>query len=339
MGDGLPAVRSVSLFGQRIEYYDVGAGPTVVLIHGLGSSAKGDWGACISRLSARHRVLAPDLLGFGGKNSEIDGHMPLARSSDGGKTWKKSATPFDELLSGERPSVIRLASGRLFFVADYNPKHEKHIHLDGAFVALSDDDGAHWTMKRLPPDILTVGYTTATQGPDGVIHVVTSKNKPDYEIELNEAWVLDKNAYGDTDQCFGGAKPAVCPVDQLSVSQQIKNSSGKLVASWSVTGYEGRLLLQGPDQFFYPDGKLMCSADFYLGHKIGEERCLREDGTQIWVKHYAEDGAWTWDNFDASGKRISESRWRGKTLLSSDVPDPPARKKSAAEKPPTPDSE
>ena len=70
-GDELPAVRSVSLFGQRIEYYDVGAGPTIVLIHGLGSSAKGDWGACISRLSAHHRVLAPDLLGFGGSAKPI----------------------------------------------------------------------------------------------------------------------------------------------------------------------------------------------------------------------------------------------------------------------------
>jgi len=70
-GDELPPVRSVSLFGQRIEYYDAGSGPAVVLIHGLGSSAKGDWGACISRLSAHHRVLAPDLLGFGGSAKPI----------------------------------------------------------------------------------------------------------------------------------------------------------------------------------------------------------------------------------------------------------------------------
>jgi formylglycine-generating enzyme required for sulfatase activity len=295
------------------------------------------------RTAGRHTTIViaknGDLLGFGGKNSEIDGHMPLARSSDGGKTWKKSATPFDELLSGERPSVIRLASGRLFFVADYNPKHEKHVHTDGAFVALSDDDGAHWTMKRLPPDILTVGYTTATQGPDGMIHVITSKNSPNYEIELNEAWVLDKNAYGDTDQCFGGAKPAVCPLDQLSVSQQIENPQGKAIANWSVTDYDGRRLLQGSNQFFYSDGKLMYSADFYLGHKTGEERYLREDGTPIWVKHYADDGTWTWDNFDAAGKRIATSHWRGKTLLSSNVPKPPARKKSADEKPIAPDAE
>ena len=295
------------------------------------------------RTAGRHTTIViaknGDLLGFGGKNSNIEGRMPLARSTDGGKTWKKSKTRFDQLLSGERPSVIRLASGRLFFVADYNPKNEKHIHKDGAYVALSDDDGTTWNMKRLPPDVLTVGYTTSTQGPDGVIHVVTSKNKPDYEIELNEAWVLDKNAYGDTDRCFGGAKPAVCPVDQLSQSQQMKNPQGKAIANWSATSYDGRTLLQGPDQFFYPDGKLMHSADFHLGHKIGEERYLREDGTPIWVKHYVDDGMWTWDGFDATGKRTATSKWRGKTLLSSDVPDPPARKKPTDGSPQPPDAE
>jgi hypothetical protein len=56
------------------------------------------------------------------------------------------------------------------------------------------------------------------------------------------------------------------------------------------------------------------------------------------VKHYADNGTWTWDNYDASGKRIAESKWRGKMLLSSDVPDPPARKKTADEKP-APDAE
>jgi hypothetical protein len=83
----------------------------------------------------------------------------------------------------------------------------------------------------------------------------------------------------------------------------------------------------------------MWYSEFNAGRKVGGERYLREDGTPIWVKQYADDGAWAWDNFDASGKRIATSHWRGKTLLSSDVPDPPARKKSADEKPPAPDSE
>ncbi len=64
----LSAPRSTVLFGQKILYYDVGAGPTVVLLHGLGSSAKGDWGRCIPALSAHHRVLALDQLGFGGSD-------------------------------------------------------------------------------------------------------------------------------------------------------------------------------------------------------------------------------------------------------------------------------
>jgi hypothetical protein len=102
-----------------------------------------------------------------------------------------------------------------------------------------------------------------------------------------------------------------------------------VIADWSVTGYDGRPLLQGPDQFFYADGKLMYSANFYLGHKTGDEQYLREDGTPFWVKHYAADGTWTWDNFDAAGKQIAESRWRGKTLLSSDVPDPPPSRQAA----------
>src|SRR5580704_2521007 len=66
--DDLPAPKTTTLFGQKIVYYDFGTGPTVVLLHGLGSSAKGDWGRCMLPLSAHHRVLALDQLGFGGSD-------------------------------------------------------------------------------------------------------------------------------------------------------------------------------------------------------------------------------------------------------------------------------
>ncbi|HLK62740.1 MAG TPA: hypothetical protein VKU19_04845 [Bryobacteraceae bacterium] len=55
-------------------------------------------------------------------------------------------------------------------------------------MAVSDDDGETWQTRQLP-GIVTVGYTTATQAPNGVIHIVTSKNAPDLHIELNETWV------------------------------------------------------------------------------------------------------------------------------------------------------
>lgn len=265
------------------------------------------------RTAGRHTTIViarnGDILGFGGKNSEIDGRMPLATSADGGKTWVKSKTPFDPLASGERPSVIRLASGRLFFVADYNPNHQKHIHKDGAYVALSDDDGKTWKQKRLPSNILTVGYVTATQGPDGVIHISTSKNAVNYEIELNEAWALSDS---DTET----AQPT-------SIAHVEKHRemwpNGKLKAEWGTgRANDGEILLEGPQTFYFEDGHKQWSALFHLGKKVGDEIFYRADGTEEWTKLHGANDEWTWRNFDEAGKQTSESHWRGKTLVSTE---------------------
>lgn len=68
---GLPAPSTAIVFGQRIRYVDTGAGPVVVLLHGLGSSAAGDWGRVIIPLSSSHRVIAPDQLGFGQSDKPV----------------------------------------------------------------------------------------------------------------------------------------------------------------------------------------------------------------------------------------------------------------------------
>jgi len=60
----LPDLRSASYFGRALRYYDLGSGPPLILIHGIGGDAD-EWALCIEALSARHRVLALDLLGFG----------------------------------------------------------------------------------------------------------------------------------------------------------------------------------------------------------------------------------------------------------------------------------
>jgi formylglycine-generating enzyme required for sulfatase activity len=262
------------------------------------------------RTAGRHTTIViarnGDLLGFGGKNSAIDGRMPLATSSDGGKTWVKSKTPFDPLDSGERPSVIRLASGRLFFVADFNPHNEKHIHKDGAYVALSDDDGKTWKIKRLPPDILTVGYVTATQGPDGVIHIVTSKNTINYEIELNEAWVLS-----DTE----ASSPEPDSIGPITKHTE-RWPNDKLKAEWSTArANDGRILLEGRQTFYYESGAKQWIADFHIGRKIGDEVFYRADGSKEWTKSHDPGGMWTWRQFDSSGKQTAESHWRNKTLI------------------------
>lgn len=61
----LPPQKTAVLFGAKIRYFEMGSGPTVVLVHGLGSSARGDWGTVMQSLGASHHVLALDLLGFG----------------------------------------------------------------------------------------------------------------------------------------------------------------------------------------------------------------------------------------------------------------------------------
>jgi len=60
----LPELRSVRVFGRTIRYHDVGSGPALVLIHGIGGDAD-DWAFCLQAFSASHRVIALDLLGFG----------------------------------------------------------------------------------------------------------------------------------------------------------------------------------------------------------------------------------------------------------------------------------
>jgi pimeloyl-ACP methyl ester carboxylesterase len=58
--------------GWRVHYVDTGAGPPVVLVHGSPTSSYA-FRAQIAALSARFRVVAPDLLGFGGSEGPEEG--------------------------------------------------------------------------------------------------------------------------------------------------------------------------------------------------------------------------------------------------------------------------
>lgn len=60
-----PEEKTIAVFGQTIHYWDVGSGPVLVLVHGLGSRKETDWLPVIAPLSHKYRLLVPDQIGFG----------------------------------------------------------------------------------------------------------------------------------------------------------------------------------------------------------------------------------------------------------------------------------
>jgi pimeloyl-ACP methyl ester carboxylesterase len=50
--------------GIRLWYVDAGSGPPLVLVHGLGGSSA-DWESQVAEFARDHRVIAPDLRGYG----------------------------------------------------------------------------------------------------------------------------------------------------------------------------------------------------------------------------------------------------------------------------------
>jgi pimeloyl-ACP methyl ester carboxylesterase len=60
----MPSPREVSVLGHRIVYYEKGGGPPLVLAHGFSGSAPFEWGRVFDLLAQRHRVVAPQLIGF-----------------------------------------------------------------------------------------------------------------------------------------------------------------------------------------------------------------------------------------------------------------------------------
>jgi pimeloyl-ACP methyl ester carboxylesterase len=63
-GQGQPADKTITVFGEAIHYFDMGSGPVVVLLHGLGSR-KEDWLPVLEPMARKFRLLVPDQIGFG----------------------------------------------------------------------------------------------------------------------------------------------------------------------------------------------------------------------------------------------------------------------------------
>jgi formylglycine-generating enzyme required for sulfatase activity len=283
------------------------------------------WSDDGGRTGGRHTAFAllkdGRILGMGGKSSDIEGFMPKSLSSDGGRTWQITRTPFASLGSNQRPALVRLASGRLFFAGDLqrvDGLQPAGVTQRGAYVALSEDEGETWLIKRLPgaeehEDAdkrgtlrgATLGYSVARQAPNGVIHLITSMNAQALHFALNEAWILEAHAAADT-----ATRPAL-PRAGDSRSHEEKAAGGAPRAKWSsVTAADGSYLLHGAETWYYPSGRTQYEVRYDRGRRTGRERFLREDGSPVWTRDHRSDGTAVWARYWPNGRKRTESTWR-----------------------------
>jgi hypothetical protein len=174
--------------------------------------ADGGAGAWIAGIHAGVVQLRDGSLMALGRGNTIDGQMPKSISKDMGRTWTYSPSAFPPIGGGQRPVLMRLREGPLLF-ASFAPAQKirdaagQPRKASGLFAALSFDEGETWPVRRLvtddkpprrvdgggntgeftlgPDTAEPRGYMAATQTPDGVIHLISSK----LHYAFNLAWI------------------------------------------------------------------------------------------------------------------------------------------------------
>lgn len=280
-----------------------------------------------SRSAGRHTTycLLSDgrILGMGGKKSDIDGFMPAVVSSDGGRTWETHKTIFPALGTNQRPSLLRLQSGRLFFAGDYQDiqgRQPAGIEERGSYVALSEDDGRTWHVKKLigtqPHEVSrrlggsdTLGYSVAAQAPNGMIHLITTMNHPCLHFELNEAWILAPETPATEEELMAPPRLRVSAVTESR--ETFPDGRPRVVWHGGLTE-DGRYVLHGRETRFDPNGKPRYQVTYQCGRKVGTETLWRKDGSVEWEWQHGNDGVGTWTQYWPGGRKKAESHWRGR---------------------------
>ncbi len=177
--------------------------------------AQGASGAWIAGIHAGIVQLKDGSLMVLGRGNNIDGRMPMSISKDMGENWTYHASEFPPIGGGQRLVLRRLREGPILLVSFADGKNglvirdaagkDRRVH--GMFAALSFDEGKTWPVKQLitaggPASQIDGGgntgrfimddshaeprgYLAATQTPNGLIHLISSKQ----HYVFNLAWL------------------------------------------------------------------------------------------------------------------------------------------------------
>jgi formylglycine-generating enzyme required for sulfatase activity len=152
-----------------------------------------------------------------GRTGDIEGHVTQSCSRDEGRTWTYRESPFPGIGGGQRLVLVRLAEGPLLLVSFTDARRRRGMPFTdaegreftgyGMFAALSFDEGTTWPVRKLltaggrrrvvdgggntgrfamdATHAEPAGYLAATQTPDRVIHLISSR----LHYRFNLAWL------------------------------------------------------------------------------------------------------------------------------------------------------
>jgi formylglycine-generating enzyme required for sulfatase activity len=269
------------------------------------------------------------ILCYGTRNCSIEGFASNNVSRDFGKTWEITRSPMPAQGGGQNPVLIKLASKRLLYVSDFGrrsdriDKNVKGFEGPGAYVCLSDDEGITWRIRKLVPGltkdekgnsvkVTNVGYVGATQTPDRMIHVATSRNNPNMHFELNEAWILsDKEAA----QKVAMKDHSSSKIVKTQKHKEVYPDGATMVEYSSSITEDGLYVLNGTETWYYKNGKIQWQAVYKNGRKTGIEKFYYSNGSKKWQWKYNTDGTKNLKLWKKNGQLKAKSHWRDDTLL------------------------
>jgi antitoxin component YwqK of YwqJK toxin-antitoxin module len=284
------------------------------------------WHDMGGRTGGRHSQIVPldnfgDLVSYGGKDTSVNGYMPMNTSSNWGASWSASVqSPFAPLSTGQRPCLITLADGNLLLVGDsvmsgVYTTPPGWTNGTAPYVAISTNQGASWQFKSLPVTLPedysqggtltkdaygTLGYATVRQAPNGVIHLLTTLTYPNIQYEFNESWLNSTNGDMIPESTGGTIQP---------YSENYPN--GALHATWSARICpHGRYLLDGLETSYYQNGQMEHQATWSSGRRTGTETYWSPNGILLtsW-NHNLSGNTSTWIHWYANGRMRVESVW------------------------------
>jgi pimeloyl-ACP methyl ester carboxylesterase len=122
---------SITVYGAKIHYVEMGSGPVVVLLHGLGGNTT-NWQFNIAPLAQKYRVIVPDQIGFGQSDKPVTNYRI--------RTYVDFLDAFLKQLKIERASLVGNSMGgwvAALYALAHPERVEKIVLVDAAGLAFA----------------------------------------------------------------------------------------------------------------------------------------------------------------------------------------------------------